>query len=450
MNRAQWGWLARLQEKLPVDISRWGLIVGTYILGEVGFFPFGSTFRLGLGSVFFVLCLYFYPRLATFVNSLLTGMAVVLLRVLVARLSYGQNWSELFLENASAVLYYVALTLGMALPWFKRQKDNPLLTSLYFMGFDFLANLLELAFSTFHINEPSLGILAFGAGIKGLFFLSFIATLELFRQRLAREKDREKFQGQLLLGSRLYAEGYFLKKIMNDIEDVTARSFKLYQEVNQSQKVAHGQSSQAQALLHLAESMHEIKKDAQRVFKSLAALSEPQEQTQIELSELMNLVIESQQRYAQGHRKRIEWLTSPEKQPCMLDNFLPLLVIVNNILANAIDAIQGEGRIAVVWHIKKETLHLRLGNTGEPIPTNNRELIFLPGFTTKYSAEGNASTGIGLTHVRHVLDELKGKIEILETRSTPVWTWFHVEVPLKAIRSRASFASAAISAGTEI
>ena len=426
MNLEKWiAWLIRLLQKMPIDTPRWALIFGTYILGEVGFFPFGSTFRLGLGSVFYVLCLYLYPRLTTFINGLLTGMIVVLLRVIFGRVTYGLNWIDLLMENASAIIYYVALTTGMALPRFKQQKENPLITSLYFVTFDFLANLLELAFSTqyfLHIDERSLGILALGSGIKGLFFLAFIATLELFRQRISREKEREKFQGQLLLGATLYAEGYFLKKIMRDIEEATESSFKLYLEL--------GQNPQGPALLRLAERIHEIKKDTQRVFSSLTTLIEPRDYTRLDLNEVMRLVIESQQHYALAHQKEIEWITSPLVRAYFLDNFLPLLVIVNNILANAIDAIKAKGRIAVIWHFKTDTLYLHFGNTGEPIPSNDRELIFMPGFTTKYSYSGNASTGIGLTHVQHVLDEAKGKIEIKQTQSVPIWTWFHVEIPL--------------------
>ncbi len=431
MNLEKWvSRVTHLQKKMPFDALRVFLILGTYILGEVGFFPFGSSFRLGLGSVFYVLCLVRFPRLATFRNGWLTGVVVVILRILAGHLAYAQPWSTLFLENSSAILYYVVLTVGMVIPTVKGEQENPVRMSLYFVSFDFLANVLELVFSgNFQVDRHTLSILALGAGIKGLFFLAFIATVELFRQRILFEKDKEKFQGQLLLGATLYAEGYFLKKIMRDIEETMECSFQLYQQAGQDLKENRHQLS----LLNLAERIHEIKKDTQRVFSSLNDIIEPNDYSHVDLSELLNIVIESQQRYAKAHQKMIEWITSSNSRICLMDNFFPILVVVNNILANGIDAIEKHGHIAVIWHLDGVTLNVHLGNTGKPISYDDRELIFLPGFTTKYSEVGNASTGIGLTHVQHVLNEFGGKIRITQTSRIPAWTWFHVQIPISSI-----------------
>jgi len=428
LNPEKWvNWVAHLQNKIPFDTLRVFLIVGTYVLGEISFFPFGSTFRLGMGSVFYVLCLYSFPRLVTLFNGCLTGVAVVLFRVLIWHLAYAQPLHTLFVDNAPAILYYVALTAGMILPRFRQQFANPIRTSLYFGTFDFLANVLELTFSAnFYGYKYSLYILVLGSGVKVLFFLAFIATMELFRQRILRGKEKEEFQGQLLLGATLYAEGYFLKKIMRDIEEATERSFQLYQELGQDPSGNGHQPS----LLNLAERIHEIKKDTQRVFSSLNALIERNDYTRIDLSKLLNIAIESQQRYAQSHHKQIQWITSSVSQIRIVDNFFPILVVVNNILANGIDAIKDQGEIAVVWNFDSETLHMHLGNTGKPISPEDRELIFLPGFTTKYSDMGNASTGIGLTHVQHVLQEAGGDVQIKQTGGMTLWTWFHVQIPI--------------------
>ncbi|AFM41231.1 histidine kinase [Desulfosporosinus acidiphilus SJ4] len=423
-------WLTGLQKKMPFDTLRVALIAGTYILGEIGFFPFGSSFRLGLGSVFYVLCLYSFPRLATLANGCLTGFVVVLVRVIVDRLisPHPIPWQNLLLDYAPALLYYLALTAGILLSKVKYQKNNTIRTSLYYMVFDFIANLLELTFmANIHTTWHSVYVLLLGAGVKGLFFLAFIATTELFRQRILREKEREKFQGQLLMGATLYSEGFFLKKIMKEIEEATEKSFHLYQDFL-PETVGSGQKNE---LLKLAEKIHEIKKDTQRVFSSLAALIEPNDYTKIDLEEAMALVIESQQRYALAHHKEVQWLYPSSSSHYFVENFLPILVVVNNILANAIDAIGLEGKIAVIWHVRSQTLYLHLGNTGSPISPDDRNLIFLPGFTTKYSDTGTASTGIGLTHVHHVLTEAMGNVHISQTRGRVIWTWFHVQLPLR-------------------
>jgi Histidine kinase-, DNA gyrase B-, and HSP90-like ATPase. len=419
--------------KIPLDTMRVFLILGTCILGEVGFFPFGPTFRLGLGSVFYMLCLDRFPRLATFHNAWAAGIAVVLFRVLEKRFAYSQPWITLFLENSPAILYYVALTTAMIIPKVMRDKDNPIRTSLYFMVIDFLGNILELIFSAgFKLDRSSLGILGLGAGIKGLFFLAFIATVELYRQRILQEKEREKFQRQLMLGATLYAEGFFLKKIMRDIEETMVCSFQLYQQASQDSVENVHQS----LLLNLAEKIHEIKKDTQRVFSSLNAIIEPNDCSCVDLSQLMKIVLESQRRYANAQHKTIKWITTFDSKECRINNLFPILVVVNNILANGIDAIEIQGEIAVIWQVSSTKINIHLGNTGKPISPLDRELIFLPGFTTKYSKKGNPSTGIGLTHVQHVLKDADGEIKITQSCGTPIWTWFHIHIPIANINRK--------------
>ena len=433
MNLQKWAErLTAAPKMIPFDPLGVLLIAGTYILGEIGFFPFGTTFRLGMGSVFYVLCLYSNPRLATYKNGFLTGAAVVLLRTLSGFFLSAQSASlaVVLLDNSHALLYYLALASGIIIFKTYVQKADPLQISLYFMIFDFLANLLELVFSVeVHLSWKNVNILVLGAGVKGLLFLAFIATSEFFRQRILRDKEREKFQGQLLMGTTLYAEGYFLKKIMKEIEEATEKSFQLYQAASDDLPGLQGAGQQVE-LLRLAERIHEIKKDTQRVFTSLQSLIEPNDYTKIDLEEAMNLVIESQNRYAQAHHKEVAWIRTTGVDYGFVGNFFPIMVVVNNILANAIDAIPERGKVAVIWQVRGRWVFLHLGNTGKPIPTGELALIFLPGFTTKYADSGAASTGIGLTHVYHVLSEVNGSVKVRQTSGSKTWIWFDVEIPL--------------------
>ena len=51
-------------------------------------------------------------------------------------------------------------------------------------------------------------------------------------------------------------------------------------------------------------------------------------------------------------------------------------------------------------------------NTGSYIPPQRLTKIFSPGYTTKFDSSGKASSGVGLTYVKHQTEELGGHIAI--------------------------------------
>ena len=73
-----------------------------------------------------------------------------------------------------------------------------------------------------------------------------------------------------------------------------------------------------------------------------------------------------------------------------------------------------------------------VSDNGKGIGKKERELIFEPGFTTKFNPEtGHVSTGLGLTHIRILLEHLEGKININEDIEDI--TEFVIEIPINKI-----------------
>jgi two-component system sensor histidine kinase YcbA len=55
-------------------------------------------------------------------------------------------------------------------------------------------------------------------------------------------------------------------------------------------------------------------------------------------------------------------------------------------------------------------LRLSVCDNGEPVKERDKGLIFEPGYTTKFSAEGVPSTGIGLAYVRGLVENFRGRV----------------------------------------
>jgi len=96
-----------------------------------------------------------------------------------------------------------------------------------------------------------------------------------------------------------------------------------------------------------------------------------------------------------------------------------------NLLDNAIDAVEGQGRITVRTASENEKVLVEISDDGPGIPDEVRERIFEPFYTTKDVGEG---TGLGLDiSYRVVVEDHKGDIRVL---SEPGDTRFQVRLPV--------------------
>jgi len=105
--------------------------------------------------------------------------------------------------------------------------------------------------------------------------------------------------------------------------------------------------------------------------------------------------------------------------------------VVMNLLANAIDAIEGPGRITVRTSARDGSFVIAVADTGRGIPAAVRPRIFEPFFTTKPVGQG---TGLGLAISYGIVLAHHGTIDV---RSEPgQGTEFLVSLPLDLERRR--------------
>jgi len=99
--------------------------------------------------------------------------------------------------------------------------------------------------------------------------------------------------------------------------------------------------------------------------------------------------------------------------------------VILNLVVNAAQAIDGEGRVTVRTRELGDSVHIDVSDTGKGIRPEDRPKIFQAGFSTKPIGEG---TGIGLALSREIIvDTHRGSIGY---DSEPgVGTTFHVKIP---------------------
>jgi two-component system NtrC family sensor kinase len=104
-----------------------------------------------------------------------------------------------------------------------------------------------------------------------------------------------------------------------------------------------------------------------------------------------------------------------------------------NILINAGQAIEGEGKITVRTWSEGESVMVSITDTGPGIPSEQIARIFQAGFTTKPAGVG---TGLGLSISKQIVEERHGGSLSLESRPGAGTTFF-IRIPVQHARCAA-------------
>ena len=99
----------------------------------------------------------------------------------------------------------------------------------------------------------------------------------------------------------------------------------------------------------------------------------------------------------------------PLNHPLMLPLNKPLFEwTVENLIKNAVDAMEGSGTITIDLEEKSSHVHLDITDTGKGMERNQFKQIFRPGYTTK-----KRGWGLGRSLVKRIIEEYhKGKIYV--------------------------------------
>ena len=82
--------------------------------------------------------------------------------------------------------------------------------------------------------------------------------------------------------------------------------------------------------------------------------------------------------------------------------------VIENLLKNALDAMEGKGSITVTIQENQKTIYIDVADTGKGIAKINTEQVFKPGFTTK-----KRGWGLGLSLSRRIIEQYhKGELYV--------------------------------------
>jgi two-component system, NtrC family, sensor kinase len=118
-------------------------------------------------------------------------------------------------------------------------------------------------------------------------------------------------------------------------------------------------------------------------------------------------------------------LAIEEGLPGIKGDGLKLMQVLVNLINNAVDAMEPEGRLLVSAERKEEVLSIKVTDSGHGIPQEAMDKLFDPFFTTKPIGKG---TGLGLSVCYGIIQQFGGTIQI----DSKPWAGTTVEIQLPA------------------
>ncbi|WP_335484640.1 ATP-binding protein [Bacillus sp. JJ1773] len=360
---------------------------------------------------------------------------VVLFRILLDLIIYGKVFTDSFIAHYPTFFYYLTFACLFYAIKMNRLHHRPVLMGILGIIIEISSSIAEITFQyiAFDAYTSLSGIykIIVIAIFRSYFTIGFFNLLKLYNTKLTVKQTRQQNAHLLMIISSLYEETIHLKKTLKNSEKITQDSYFLYQKLMEFEEQKESLPIQCLAAktLKIVGEIHEIKKDNQRIYAGLSKLiSDESFSEYMTIYELLDLIIRANKNYALSLGKEIEF-----KQVIIGAHpdyhIFKILSILNNLVMNSIEAIKQLGVVKISVSKQNNWVHFQISDNGPGIPNKRKNLIFEPGFTSKFERDGSSSTGIGLSYVQRIVEELEGKI-LLKSEPEVDGTIFTIKLPV--------------------
>lgn len=393
----------------------------TTLMGQVYINPFNSDFRLSIGIAILIFLLLKFQDISILLTTTCTATLVFIFRFSIdfIQLSSIVDISDIALKHLPSAIFYIVFGVALYQLHIRDYKQQPIFF-IFLVGIsDILSNISEAA-ARQEFTKTSIEIILtsiFTAGfLRATIAFLLFSSIKAYNMLILKEEHQKRYINLLLFTANMKTEVFFLKKTMQDIEQAMERCYSIYTELKDKKESLNINYTNRlkDRILNLSKDIHEIKKDNQRVVSGIERLLPQKEKENVmKLSTIFKMLRDNTMRYIEDIGKEIDIFTDYTNNYSIKD-YYPLISIVNNLISNSIDAIENSGYIRISQYIENDYIIFKIMDTGIGIKKEDVEVIFEPGFSTKFDRKtGHMSTGLGLTHVKHIVDKyFGGRIEV--------------------------------------
>jgi len=388
----------------------------TALLGQINFYPFGTEFRISIAVILFPFLLLYFRNLTIADTAMVVAVFVVITRVFIDLSLQRYGLEASISRHLPSTFFYICYGITIDRLKFRAQVDKPLQFLLVLIFADVASNILELILRNHFISnpfEPILKTVVITAIIRSTITLCLYWIIKSYNLIITKEEHQRRYHDLLLITAKMKSEIFFLKKSMQDIENAMSKSYGIYNKLNDTDILLKEDIEKIKSdSLELSIQIHEIKKDYNRIVLSMEKILPARETgNTMKISEVFNIIQNIFVRYLEGLNKDVR-LSFRVKDDYETDKYLILISILNNLIQNSIEAcIEDNCYVNVISELDNDNAIFRVVDNGKMIPEEAKDLIFEPGYTSKYDPNtGMISTGLGLAHVKMLTEHLGGSI----------------------------------------
>ena len=403
----------------------------TTFTGQIYISPVYGMFRFSIAVIILSILLIYFKTVSVTAVCGISAISIPLFRAFVDYVTYNNGTYLDSLQNFYPVtVYYLLYGVIFTLLDIRKKLNNPFLMIISLWVCDSIPNMAEAVFrrvlDNYEFDRLILNIIVIGL-IRSILTYGLFYIAMYYKNRYDRKLKEGKYNEMVLFISGLKSELFFLKKSMADIEETMQMSYDLYTEI-EDKKVKD-------RMLTISKNVHEIKKDYARVVNGMErVISSESAGVAMGLNRIFDIISENSEKIVSAKGKKIRFGFRIKEDFKTLD-FYPLISVLNNIITNAIDAIEEDGEIIVEDWASDTKYHFSVTDSGAGFEPDDSRIIFEPGYSTKYDVKsGRMSTGLGLSHALQIIEGyFEGHIEAVHFEKERQ-TCFRISIAKEVIR----------------
>lgn len=394
------------------------------IFAQIYIYPFNSKFVLGLGVVVIGFVFSIAENIYPFAIGIITGILTAFIRSIGLLISSSSYSSDVIIQFLPAAIFYIIY--GLLGTLFSLKKRNKSMVNLFLslVCFDIVCNIIEILVRNM-LSISAMKVIIVTALIRASIQCIAFLTYNFQKLYIKKSEHQKRYAELNLMVSKIYAEAFYLQKSTNDLNNVMKEAYNLY-EINKDK------SEVSTKALAIAQNAHEIRKNNDRVLRGISQLVENVEKTEyMNISEIFFIISDSTRRQIESINSNIYIEFNLEKDYAT-KRYYDIFAILNNLIINSIEACKGSNTINIIGEISEQILSLKVLDDGTGVDEEILPYIFNIGFSTKFDEDtGAMSTGIGLCHVKNLLEDLQGTIEVKSIINKG--TEFTVKIPIRSL-----------------
>lgn len=407
------------------------------ITSQVFLQPADSGFRISASAIIYPVMLMLLMRSNQYpLAGMATACTVFLFRVTWWSVIGGTQLGDAALSAIPGAMFYLCYDCMFCLMIQKRGRVSLVHIWIGVALSDFLSNLFEVGLGSIFLYSKMPASFYYTIFVIALVRASCATAIlwwvGYYRKMLLVEQHERRYHRLFMMTAQLKDELYFLRKGIDEIEEVMTKAYRLYEQLSENPNISQ---ELPQMALEIAKDIHEIKKDDLSIVRGLkSGVDEVYDQERMKFSDLMK-ILEHSTMNTLNNQVNVPKLEFHVYHDFQTKEHYRLLSVIKNLVTNAIEAI-GEnhpnGHVEIIQDKEGDAYTFLVQDNGPGIKNRAKDSIFEMGYSTKFDPEtGDINRGVGLVVVRSIVEKLSGTIEV--SSQLGQGSTFLVKIPCAAL-----------------